>query len=392
MVIRVLLAAFILATSVVHTGYAYALPWPQSPKVKAKSWVLIDANSGQILSKHNANTELPPASLTKMMTLYLAFEDIKLGRLHLDDMVQVSKKAWKMGGSRMFIEPRLNPSVGQLLHGIATLSGNDASVALAEHIAGTEEGFADRMNDKASKLGLTHSHFLNATGFPAKGHYSSALDMARLGAALWRDFPEGYKLFSEREYTYNNITQSNRNRLLWTDPRVDGIKTGHTEAAGYCLVSSAQKDGLRLVAAAFGTDSNRSREQQSRLLLNYGFRNFASLRPAQRDLRRQVEVFQGEEQQVWLVPEHPIHVTVPKGFENHVSFRLRYSAPLIAPLHMHEHVGSIDAVIKEKSGSEKVLASVNMVTASAIGQASWFGRQLDALRLWWQSREEDAQP
>ncbi len=375
-----------------QTGEANALTWPQEPPVKAKSWVLLDANSGQILSKHGEDTELPPASLTKMMTMYLTFEDIKLGRLNSDDPVQVSQKAWKSGGSRMFIEPRLNPTVGELLHGVSTLSGNDASVALAEHIAGTEEAFADRMNAKAAELGLKHSHFINATGFPAEGHYSSAMDMARLGAALLRDFPEEYKLFSEKSYTYNSITQSNRNRLLWADPRVDGIKTGHTEAAGYCLVSSAKKNNLRLVAAIFGTDSEKSREQQSRLLLNYGFRNFVSLRPAQRNLRRQVEVFQGEEEQMWLLPRHSIWVTVPKGFEKNVSFRLRHPKPLLAPISKGERIGSIDAVLKEKDGTEKVMASVDMLAARDIGQASWFGRQLDSMRLWWRGKQAEAQP
>lgn len=392
MVVRAVFVTFILILSGMYAGQAHALSWPQAPAVNAKSWVLMDANSGQILSQHDANIELPPASLTKLMTLYLAFEDVRLGRLHLSDKVQVSNRAWKMGGSRMFIEPRLNPTVEELLHGIATLSGNDASVALAEHIAGTEDGFADRMNTKATELGLTHSHFINATGFPADGHFSSAMDMARLGTALWRDFPEEYKLFSEREYSYNNITQSNRNRLLWADPRVDGIKTGHTEAAGYCLVSSAQKDQMRLVAAVFGADSERGREQQSRLLLNYGFRNFVSLRPAQRNLRRQVEIFQGDEKQIWLVPEHSIQVTVPRGYEKRLAFRLSHPEPLIAPISKDEKIGSIDAVLKKTGDSETVLASVNMLAASAVGQASWLGRQLDAIRLWWQSREEDARP
>ena len=392
MVIHKLFAAgMFIACMMMQTGEVNALSWPHDPPVEAKSWVLMDANSGQVLTKQGENKELPPASLTKMMTLYLAFEDIKLGRLNPNDPVQVSQKAWKAGGSRMFIEPRLNPTVDELLHGISTLSGNDASVALAEHIAGTEDGFADRMNIKADELGLTHSHFVNATGFPAEGHYSSAMDMALLGAALLRDFPDQYKLFSEKSYTYNNITQSNRNRLLWADPRVDGIKTGHTEAAGYCLVSSAQKNNLRLVAAIFGTDSEKSREQQSKLLLTYGFRNFVSLRPAQRNLRRQVEVFQGEEDQMWLVPRHAIWVTVPKGFEKNVSFRLRHPKPLLAPIAKGERVGSIDAILKEKDGSEQVLASVDMLAANDMEQASWIGRQMDSLRLWWRDQQSEEQ-
>ncbi len=392
MVKRAVLAALILVLCGIHPRLAEALSWPHAPAVKARSWVILDAHSGQVLGQHNADIELPPASLTKMMTLYLAFEDISLGRLHPSDKATVSQKAWKMGGSRMFIEPRLKPTVEELLHGIATQSGNDASVALAEHIAGTESAFVERMNAKAAELGMTHTHFVNATGFPVEGHYSSAMDMARLGAALWRTFPKQYKIFAERKYTYNGITQNNRNRLLWMDPRVDGIKTGHTEAAGYCLVSSAQQGTMRLVTAVFGTDSDLARAQQSHLLLNFGFRNFVSLRPARRDLRRQVQVYQGKTREVWLVPEHPIQVTVPRGYENRVAFRLRHPEPLIAPIKKGQHIGNIDAVLKEDHGVEKVLASVDMVAANEVPQASWLGRQIDAIRLWWQSKEADGRP
>jgi len=392
MVKRAVLAALILVFCGLQATTARALSWPHAPAVKARSWAILDANSGQVLGQHDADLELPPASLTKMMTLYLAFEDISLGRLRPDDTVLVSQKAWKMGGSRMFIEPRLKPTVEELLHGIATLSGNDASVALAEHIAGTEEAFVERMNAKAAELGMTHTHFVNATGFPVEGHYSSAMDMARLGAALWRTFPKQYKIFSEREYTYNGITQSNRNRLLWTDPRVDGIKTGHTKAAGYCLVTSARQGTLRLVTAVFGTDSDLARAQQSHLLLNYGFRNFVSLRPARHDLRRQVRIYQGKTPEVWLIPEHPIEVTVPRGYETHVAFRLRHPEPLIAPVKKGQRIGRIDAVLKEDHGSEKILASVDMIAASDVAQASWLGRQIDVIRLWWQSKATDEQP
>ncbi len=392
MVKRAVCAALILILCGWQAHPARALSWPHPPAVKARSWVILDAKSGQVLGQQHADVELPPASLTKMMTLYLAFEDISLGRLRPDDKVEVSQKAWKMGGSRMFIEPRLKPTVEELLHGIATQSGNDACVALAEHIAGTEEAFVERMNTKAAELGMTHTHFVNATGFPVDGHYSSAMDMARLGAALWRSFPKQYGIFSEREYTYNNITQSNRNRLLWTDPRVDGIKTGHTKEAGYCLVTSAHQGTMRLVTAVFGTDSDRARAQQSHLLLNYGFRNFISLRPAHHDLRRQVRIYQGESREVWLVPEHPIEVTVPRGYEKRVAFRLRHPDPLIAPVKKGQRLGRIDAVLKEDGGSEKVLASVHMLAASDVAQASWLGRQLDAIRLWWQDKAADEHP
>jgi len=373
-------------------GQAHAMSWPQSPNIKAKAWALLDANSGQVLSKHNENEELAPASLTKIMTLYLAFEDIKLGRLKLDETVSVSRKAWKIGGSTMFLDPRMHPSVEEILHGIATFSGNDACIALAEHIAGSEEGFAGRMNQKAKELGMTHTHFANATGFPAKNHYSSAMDMALLGAALWRDFPDQYKIFREKRYTYAGHTQPNRNRLLWSFPLADGIKTGHTEEAGYCLVGSAKKDQTRLVSSVFGTSSDTERARQSKALLTFGFRNFSTLRPAERDIRRQVEVYQGKADHVWLVPANPVWITIPKGYEKQVSFRLRYPSPLIAPVHQGQNIGMIEAVIQNKNKKIDVLAKINMQARHTVPQASWIGRQWDMLRLWWSKKEVKETP
>ncbi len=361
---------------------ASAINWPQPPAIEAKSWALIDARSGQILGSHNETIELPPASLTKMMTLYLVFQDIKLGRLDLDERIPVSQKAWKIGGSTMFLEPRMKPAVREILHGISTLSGNDACIAIAEYIAGTEEAFAARMNEMAGKLGLTHTHFVNATGFPAEGHYSSALDMARLGAALWRDFPEQYKLVSEKSYTFDGHTQWNRNRLLWSMPESDGIKTGHTEEAGYCLVASAERNDTRLVSAVFGTESDKARQQQSRTLLLYGFRNFVTLRPAERDIRRQAEVFEGTSESIWLKPSAPVWVTVPRGNERSMAFRLRYNSPLKAPIQKGDKIGTIEAVVRD-GDTEQVLTSVPMEASQSVAQASWFGRQWDLLRLWW---------
>jgi len=367
---------------------ASAVTWPQSPAIKAKSWALIDARSGQVLSSHDETLKLPPASLTKMMTLYLVFQDLKLGRLNPDEKVPVSEKAWKIGGSTMFLEPRMHPTVHELLHGISTLSGNDACIAMAEFIAGSEEAFADRMNETAKKLGLTHTHFVNATGFPAEGHYSSAIDMARLGAALWRDFPDQYKLVSEKNFTYDGRTQWNRNRLLWSMPEADGVKTGHTEQAGFCLVASAERDNTRLVSAVFGTDSDKARQQESRTLLLHGFRNFVTLRPAERDIRRQAEVFEGTSEAVWLVPSQPVWVTVPKGNESALAFRLRYDSPLKAPIAKGAAIGSIDAVVRD-GNNEQVLTSVAMEAADEVAQASWVGRQWDSFRLWWRENEAE---
>jgi len=364
--------------------------WPSAPGIEAKSWAMIDARSGQVLAENNANVELPPASLTKMMTLYLAFEDIKLGRLGLNERVDVSNAAWKIGGSTMFLDPRMHPTVEQLLHGIATYSGNDACIALAEHMAGSEGAFAERMNRKARELGLTHTHFMNATGFPEKGHHSSAMDMARLGAALWRVHPKMYEIFSEKSYTYQGRSQPNRNRLLWSFPLADGIKTGHTEEAGFCLVGSAEKGSTRLVTAVFGTSSDRERAKQSEILMQFGFRNFVTLRPAERDIRRQVRVYEGAEDHVWLTPASPVWVTVPFGSESSLSFRLRYQAPLKAPLARNQQMGSIEAVLGSKSGQETVLKSVPMTTVSGVAKASWVGIQWDRLQLWWEGSSADA--
>jgi D-alanyl-D-alanine carboxypeptidase (penicillin-binding protein 5/6) len=296
----------------------------------------------------------------------------------------VSKKAWKIGGSTMFLDPRMHPTVNELLHGIATLSGNDACIALAEFMSGSEEAFAERMTITARKLGMTRTYFMNATGFPAEGHYSTAMDMAILGAALWRDFPELYKLFDEKEYTFDHRIQPNRNRLLWSFPDADGIKTGHTKAAGYCLVGSAERNSSRFVASVFGAGSDRSRARYAGKLLNFGFRNFVTLRPTEREMRRKVEVFGGTENHVWLKPEAPIWLTVPKGAESSLSFRLRYNAPLKAAIKEGQILGSIDAIYGNKKDLN-ILKTVSMVATRDVDGASWFGRQWDALRLWWRS-------
>ncbi len=377
-----LLAVFITPVSAIGGS------WPSPPTVDSESWAIIDARSGQVIAEHNSSQQLPPASLTKMMTMYLAFEAIEQGRLNINDNVDVSKKAWKIGGSTMFLEPRLKPSVEQLLHGIATLSGNDACIALAEHMDGSEEAFAERMNKKAAELGMKHSHFANATGFPMQGHYSSAMDMALIGVSLWRDFPEQYKMFGEKEYTFDNHTQPNRNRLLWSFPGADGIKTGHTKEAGYCLVGSAERDNTRFVTAVFSTESEHARAQQTETLLKFSFTNFVTLRPKEIDIRRKVEVFEGTEDHVWLKPASPLWVTVPKGKESSLSFRLRYEAPLKAEIKKDQKLGSIDAVFGGKKDDATVLKSVAMVAVRDVERASWLGRLWDSLRLWWRGTIE----
>ncbi len=361
---------------------------PPAPVLHARAWVLLDARSGQVLAAHDETKPYPPASLTKMMTLYLAFEAIKAGRIRLNEHVRVSEKAWRAEGSRMFIEPRLHPSVEELLHGIATQSGNDATIALAEHIAGSEEAFVAMMNEKARELGLAHTHFMNSTGLPQEGHYASALDLARLAVRLWHDFPEFYPLFKEKEYTYNGIRQFNRNRLLWMDPRVDGIKTGHTEQAGFCLVASAEDRGMRLVAVVLGAASDLGRAREAKRLLDYGFRNFASVRPKEASVRRRIEVFEGKQDFVWVAPRAPLWITVPRGEESKVRFRLRYEAPLIAPIAQGQEIGVLEALFGEGSRA-RLLKRVPVVALTAVPRASWLGRQWDRLRLWWHGHAHD---
>ncbi len=385
---------WIVSMSITSLAYAqtHGSDWPTAPTLQAKSWALIDAQSEQVMVQHNATEELPPASLTKLMTLYLIFEDLKLGRLNKDERLPVSKKAWKIGGSTMFLEPRMHPKVDDLIHGIATYSGNDACIVMAEHISGSESAFAERMNAKAKVLGMKHTHFVNATGYPAKGHYSSALDMALLATALWRDFPEDYKVFSERSFTYDGRKQPNRNRLLWMMKGGDGLKTGHTQEAGYCLVGSAQRDGTRFVSAVFGTKSDRERANQSKILLEYGFRNFVTMRPLEREIRRNIEVYGGTADHVWLKPEHSLAVTVPKGLEKELKYHLHYNAPQRAPIQQGQQIGSIEAVLEHKQ-QKTVIAQVPMVAVRDVEAASWLGQQWDELRLWWKDKsKEEMQP
>jgi D-alanyl-D-alanine carboxypeptidase (penicillin-binding protein 5/6) len=362
-----------------------AVSWPLEPAIKAKSWVLLDARSGQILAKHEENQRLAPASMTKMMTLYLAFEAAKQGTLDLDERVNVSKKAWKRGGSTMFLEPRMHPTVREVLHGIATLSGNDAAIVIAEHLAGSTDEFVRLMNAKASDLGMSNSHFMNPTGFPEDNHFSTAMDMAKLGVALWRDFPKFFEIFAEKSYTFDGRKQWNRNRLLWSLPEAKGIKTGHTEEAGYCLTGAAEKGNMRLVSSLFGAASNKARQEQSKVLLKYGMRQFVTVHPKERDIRRKIEVFEGKTDFVWLKPATAIWITVPKGSEKHLSFKLSYKAPQRAPIQKGQVLGEIKAVLHTNK-EDVMLQSVPMLAQQHVERASWFGRKTDALKLWWRSQ------
>lgn len=277
------LCLFAAMTAVVAPAMAQVIPQPQTiipapPQLAASSWILMDANSGRILAEHNADERLPPASLTKLMTAYLVERELDRGTINLTDMVNISENAWRTGGSKMFIEVGDRVSVDNLLHGIIIVSGNDASVAMAEHLAGGEAPFADLMNQHATRLGMNDTHFMNATGLPHENHYSTAHDMARLSRYIINDYPEHYAIYSQRNFSFAGIDQPNRNRLLWRDPTVDGLKTGWTTEAGYCLVASAQRDGMRLISVVMGTSSEEARAQESQKLLSYGFRFYETMK------------------------------------------------------------------------------------------------------------------
>ena len=351
---------------------------PSPPQLQAKSYALIDAHSKQLLAARDADVIIHPASLTKMMTAYIAFMEIKAGRLHLDDKARISEKAWATQGSKTFVEVGKDIPVSVLLHGIITQSGNDASVALAEHIAGTEEAFADLMNTQARRLGMLHTHFTNATGLPHEDHYSTAHDLALLGAALALDFPEHYEMFAEKEFTYHGIRQYNRNTLLWREEGVDGIKTGHTEEAGFCLVASALRNNMRLVASVIGTTSEKSRAQEASALLNYGFRFYETrkLYPAGQTLAH-LPVRKGTAWQVPVGVRQDLYITYPKGGYSQLQAFLELQRRVRAPVKAGTPLGQL----KVQMGQQNVLQTP-VFALEDIPESSWLGRRLDDLLFW----------
>jgi D-alanyl-D-alanine carboxypeptidase (penicillin-binding protein 5/6) len=354
------------------------LPVPPPPTVAAKSWVLYDFLAAQVIAAQNPNERIEPASLTKMMTAYLTYEALKQKRITLDQVVPVSPRAWKAQGSRMFIEPNKPVTVDELIRGMVIQSGNDACVALAEAIAGSEEVFAQMMNQQAQKLGMKDTNFMNATGLPDPKHQTTAYDMALLAAALIRDFPEHYKLNSQREFRYNNITQANRNRLLWTDPYVDGVKTGHHEAAGYCLVASAKRDSRRLISVVTGTASEAARATESQKILNYGFQFYDTVKVYARDQTvATIKVWKGTENNVRIGFDHDFFLALPKGDAAKLRASMETRQPLLAPLAAGQEVGTLKLSLEEKPVGDYPLVALANVPVAGL-----FGRGIDMLRLW----------
>jgi len=364
-------------SGVLISGYSFAVLMPAPPQLAASSYLLVDADSGTVIVEHNADQQLPPASLTKIMTSYIVSSELHKGNVSFSDNVPVSVKAWKMGGSRMFIKEGTDVLLEDLLRGVIVQSGNDASVALAEYIAGDEATFAAMMNQQAFSLGMLNTHFVNATGWPADGHVSTARDLSLLANALINDFPEHYAIYSEKEFTFNAITQPNRNGLLWRDQNVDGIKTGHTEEAGYCLVSSAKRDEMRLITVVMGTKSSRSREQETQKLLSYGFRYYQTF--ALYDAGQAVEqtrVWGGDDKQFELALEEPLIVTIPRGEKDNLEAVMEVDQELVAPIRQGEVYGEL-----KLSLNGETLATRKLVAKSDVEPAGIIARLIDWLVL-----------
>jgi len=351
-------------------AHAKAVLIPSPPQVAASSYLLMDANSGEIIVEHNSREALPPASLTKMMTAYIVESEIDSGNINLYDEVPVSVKAWRTGGSKMFIKEGTKVGLEDLLKGVIIQSGNDASIALAEYVAGSEDAFADIMNQQAQVLGMSNSHFMNATGLPNENHYSTAYDMALLAKAIIQHYPEQYAVYKEKYFTYNNIRQPNRNRLLWRDKSVDGLKTGHTEEAGYCLVASAERDGMRLISVVMGTNSEDARARETQKLLNYGFRYYdthALYQPGESLIQSQV--WGGALDKIDLGVAKDIVVTIPKGAKSDLNARLDIDPVIEAPVSLGQEFGRL---VVELGG--EVIVDEPLVALTEVQEGGFFKR------------------
>jgi serine-type D-Ala-D-Ala carboxypeptidase (penicillin-binding protein 5/6) len=375
--------AFVLLLSLLATTLVHAQS-VTPPPMAARAWLLLDHASGQPLVENGADERVEPASLTKLMTAYLTFAALKQGSLKPDQVVPVSEKAWKAIGSRMFIEPKRPVTVNELVHGMIIQSGNDACIALAEAISGTEEVFVQRMNLEAQRLGLTKTHYVNTTGLPDAQHYSTARDLARLAQAIIRDFPEYYPIYSKKEYSYNRITQPNRNRLLWLDPTVDGVKTGHTEAAGYCLISSSKRGPRRLISVLLGADSDALRAQESQRLLNHGFQNFDAVRLYEKaQVLSQLKVFKGRQGTVKAGFLDDFVLSLPKGVADKMKVQLVSMQPLLAPVRQGQKVGTLKLSV-DQGGETRPWGEYPVVALEDVPVAGVFGRAWDTLMLWFQ--------
>jgi D-alanyl-D-alanine carboxypeptidase (penicillin-binding protein 5/6) len=377
-IVKTILLAGVMLSNI--TAQAAITPNPTAPNIAAKSYILQDFASGRIIAENNPDERLPPASITKLMTAYVVSHELASGNIKLDDDVLISEKAWRMVGSRSFIEVNTKVPVEALLRGMIIQSGNDAAVALAEHIAGSEETFAQMMNQYAQELGMVDTNYRNSTGLPDPDHYTTARDIATLSAAIIRDYPDHYKWYAEKEYKYNDITQHNRNKLLWRDSSVDGLKTGHTEEAGYCLAASAARDDMRLITVVLGTRSDNARAQETQKLFNYGFRFFETheLYPALTKIADS-KVWKGSEKLVQLGLAKSLSVTVPRGSYKELVASTNIQQPIIAPIAAGAQLGEVEIRL-----GDELITKQNLVAITAVEQGSWWRRLIDSfLMLIW---------
>ena len=369
---------FVFFLLFINSGvWAAPKPIPDPPPLDAVSYFLMDFDSGRVLAEKNADQRVEPASITKLMTAYLIDQAIAAGDLKLDELVTISEKAWRMEGSKMFVEVGKKVSVEDLMRGLIIQSGNDASVALAEHIAGTESAFAGYMNYQAGILGMTNTRFENATGWPTKGHYSTARDIAILTQAVIRDYPETYRIYKEKEFTFNGIRQFNRNRLLWRDNTVDGVKTGHTVAAGYCLVASALRNDMRLISVILGASSDETRTQSSLSLLNYGYRYFETNRLYRaNEVLKTARIWYGDQEQIAMGVENDIYITIPRGRYSELKASMEIDSEINAPVARGQEMGMVNVKL-----DEEIIVNEKIVATHAVDDGGLWIRTLDSIKL-----------
>ena len=373
--IRLTLAAMVLSIGLVAPAHAAQALVPQPPQLGASAYILMDALTGKVIAELNADQVLPPASLTKMMTAYMLAYELAAGNVSLDDQVHISEKAWRTEGSRMFIQEGKFVSLEDLMRGVIIQSGNDASVAVAEHLAGSEDAFADLMNQHATRLGMTHTVFHNSTGLPAEGHLTTARDLAILAQAIIRDYPEHYRVYSEKEFTFNKIRQPNRNKLLWSDSTVDGLKTGYTDAAGYCMVASAKRDGQRLISVILGASSPEARARESQKLITYGMRFYEThlLYDAQERLAN-VRVWGGEQDYVELMLESELAVTIARGQAKYIKATMDINTGITAPLSAGDVLGKLIITL-----DTDVILEQDLVAAEDVLKGGFFKGLVDSV-------------
>lgn len=374
---RILVALFAWLSGTLAFGQVPLNGAVPAPLLASKSYLLVDFQSGRVLAAKNPDARVEPASLTKLMSAYVVFDALRQKRITAAQSVTVSEKAWQAPGARMFLEQGRPATIEELLHGMIVQSGNDASVALAEGVAGSEEAFVEMMNREAVRLGLGNSHFVNATGLPHPQHYSTAADLARLSAAIIREFPQYFPLYRLREFRYNDITQYNRNRLLGRDPFVDGLKTGYTDSAGFCMIATAQRNDRRLIAVVLDAGSENGRAAEAQKLLNYGFEAFDTVKiyPRGRQVH-QLPVWKGSREELRAGLADDYYITIPRGFADRLKARLESMQPLIAPIRAGERVGTLKLSIDDKPFDERAV-----VALESVGIANVFVRAWHSLRL-----------